>query len=310
MKKISYSAWGKYMSCPKMYDYHYNQRLRPDVRSSALKFGVAMDEALNHLLLTKEDPLPKFQEFFKFEDMEGLEWTAQDLDMDLFSDEQLAVVNEKSHEYKAWASMRIKGRLLLEAYQEYFYPLIKEVESVQKTIQERPGFLDAIIDLEGIGRVLIDHKTSARPYKFDAVANDAQLALYAHSEQIQKAGFVVLIKDIPKIKVCSNCDYNGTHARHRTCPQVKDGVRCHGTWTKTISKEGIIQVMVDDVPQINKDLITDSISQVEIAIREGIYPRNLKACGKYFGKPCPYINKCWRNQDYGLEYSKPTKEKK
>lgn len=49
--RLSHSAIGKYATCPKAYEYHYIQKLRPVVHSAALVFGSAIDAALNELLL-------------------------------------------------------------------------------------------------------------------------------------------------------------------------------------------------------------------------------------------------------------------
>lgn len=300
MAKISYSAWKKYQTCAKMYDYHYNERLRPLGISSALVFGTAIDEALNQLLLHNKDPLPVFQENFQFSD--EIVFDPRDFDTELFTDEQYKKVSGESDNYKAWASLRIKGRMLLAAYVEQIYPMIKEVYHVQKNLDDRPGVLDAVVNLEGIGKVLIDHKTSARPYKPDAVANDTQLALYAHSEGLTQAGFIVLVKQIQKnrVKICTKCGFNGSYTRHKTCPETVNGARCYGAWKETTSPEANIQILIDDVPEINKDLITDSIRDTEELIKAGKFPRNLDACGKIYGKPCPYIDKCWKNNNNGL----------
>lgn len=300
MSKISYSAWKKYHTCPKLYDYHYNHRLRPQGTTSALVFGSAIDEALNELLLNKKDPLPVFQKNFEFS--EEITFDDRDLDSEIFTDEQWAKVAGESNAYKSWASLRIKGRMMLEAYVEQIYPLIEEVHSVQKELDGRPGVLDAIVTLKGIGKVLIDHKTSARPYKSDAVLSDTQLALYAHSEGVTKAGFIVMVKQIQKnrVKICKKCGFNGSYIRHKTCPETVNGNRCHGAWDEKVSPEATIQVIIDDVPEMNKILITSSIHETEQLIKEGRFPHNLGACGKIYGKPCAYIKKCWTNDDEGL----------
>ncbi len=48
--KISNSGINRYNGCPASYKYHYLDRLRSPVRSSALLFGSAVDAACNHLL--------------------------------------------------------------------------------------------------------------------------------------------------------------------------------------------------------------------------------------------------------------------
>lgn len=308
-KKISHSAWDKYMTCPKLYDLHYNKRLRPGGTSSALMFGVAMDEALNHLLLTRnlEESVEVFRENFKFQDMAGVTWDERDIDRSIVKWEA-----GETRDGFAWKCMRVKGRMLLEKYNHVIMPLVEEVYDVQKELHGRPGFIDAIIRLRGYGRVLLDNKTSARPYRDDSIANSTQLALYAQDQGVTKVGFVVLNKQISKNtkRVCNDCNFDGSLVRHKTCPNIVNGKRCHGDWTETHSPEARIQLLVEDLPPINKQLIEESITEVENGIKNEVYPRNLKACGKIYGKPCPYINYCWKGDASGLELAPKTKKEK
>lgn len=299
--KISHSAWQKYMTCPKMYDYHYNERLRPIDNSSALAFGVAMDLALNVLLKSRnlEQALGAFRDGFKFEDLKGVRFDFKDYDKTLLSGSEIG----PNADHNAWKCMRIKGRLLLEEYTRAVLPLIEEVQHVQKELHNRSGFIDAIVVLRGYGRVLLDHKTSARPYDPDAVANDTQLALYCKDQGIEKAGFVVLIKTLNSktVRLCSVCGFNGSTSKHKTCPNDINGKRCFGSWDEIHQPEANIQLLVNDMPKTTENLVEDSICQVERGVAAGIYPRNLKSCGRIYGKPCPYFNKCWKNSNEGLE---------
>lgn len=303
--KISHSAWQKYMTCPKMYDYHYNERLRPVDNSSALAFGVAMDAALNTLLQNHKDEgafrraLIAFRDNFEFEKLENTRFDIKDYDKTLLPESEIGT----NMEYNAWKCMRIKGRMLIEEYVRVILPLIEEVHNVQEELHNRPGFIDAIVTLRGHGRVLLDHKTSVRPYDPDAVANDTQLALYCKDQGITKAGFVVLIKTLNSktVRLCSVCKFDGATSKHKTCPNDVDGKRCHGAWNESHQPEANIQLLVEDMPKATEDLVDDSIRQVELGIQAKIYPRNLKSCGRIYGKPCPYFNKCWKNSNEGLE---------
>lgn len=308
-KKVSHSAWKKYMTCPKMYDYHYNERLRPTGTSSALVFGSAIDEALNALLLKTGDPFEVFKQKFAFEDLKDLEWDSRDFDPYIFTVDQLKKINGESESYKAWASMRIKGRMMIEAYITQIYPLIEEVHSVQKELEGRPGVLDAVVTLKGHGKLILDHKTSARPYASDAVKHDTQLALYASAEGFTQAGFVVLVKQVNRniVKICKKCTFNGSFTKHHTCPQMINGSRCHGKWDESSSPEILVQLLVDTVPEHNKKIVVDSIQDTEKLIDSGHFPRNLGACGKIYGKPCPYIDLCWKGDYTGLEKKKEDK---
>lgn len=307
-KKISHSAWVKYMTCPQLYNYHYNERLRPCKISSALVFGTAIDAALNHLLINRDLDacVNTFRENFKYEDMSKVEWDYKDFDSRLLDVSEVS----SDRNLNAWKSMRVKGRLLIEAYYNEVLPLIEGVESVQKELHNRSGIYDAIINLRGHGRVLIDHKTASRPYEPNAVTSDTQLALYTKDQGLTKAGFIVLIKEIDSQtkRICSVCKFDGSYTKHKTCANTVNGKRCYGNFIETHRPKANIQILVDNIPEINQSIVEESISQTELAIERGIYPRNLKACGKMFGKPCAYINKCWKNDNFGLEYNKENKE--
>lgn len=59
--KVSFSSTQKFLQCPKMYEYHYINKIRPTWTSSALIFGDALDKALNELVLkTEKDPYDTF----------------------------------------------------------------------------------------------------------------------------------------------------------------------------------------------------------------------------------------------------------
>lgn len=302
-KKISYSAYRKYVQCPKMYQYHYEQRLRPTGISSALVFGTAIDAALNALLLGKGDPVGVFQGSFKFEDLKDVTWDyKKDLQLDLFTESQMEGLVGQSDDYKSWASMRIKGRLLIEAYQEYIFPQIIEVHGVQKELNSRPGILDAVLSLSGYGLVLADHKTSGGPYQTDALETDTQLALYAQDQGIDQVAYIVLNKNIKFIKKCTKCGYDGTYTQHKTCPSTagNDNARCFGLFDRSADKSKIVQLIVGKVKEINKNNIVSSIETVEKCISQKLFPMNVNSCGAMYGKPCPYLNKCWKNDSTSL----------
>ncbi len=52
--KLSNTRRDKYGGCPARYNFHYNLKYRTKALSSALFFGVAVDEALNRMLLDKK----------------------------------------------------------------------------------------------------------------------------------------------------------------------------------------------------------------------------------------------------------------
>lgn len=299
MIKVSHSAYKKYLTCPAMYNLHYNEKLRPVGSTTALKFGSAMDEALNELLVGTKDPLEVFKDNFKFEDMDDVEFHKNDYDDNLFTAEQRYKLDGQSYEYKAWASLRVKGRMLLEAYINEVYPNVIKVHSVQRELEGRRGFIDAVMDYEGYGKVLFDHKTASQPFKPDAIAGDTQLALYAGDTGIKKVGFIVLNKKILYKKTCLKCGAQNS-STHKTCNVTKNKKRCHGEFN--YEAKANIQVMIETLKPRQMEIVKESISQVEIGIKNEFYPMNLGNCRSYYGKNCPYLNYCLHKDKKGLQY--------
>lgn len=303
-KHISFSAWGKYHICPRMYKLHYIDKIRPTGSTSALIFGLAIDEALNALLLKKGDPIEVFKKHFEWKECQDLRWFDADHDTEILSKDQIEKLTGKSKEYVSWACMRVKGRMLIEKYIEQIYPLIEEVHHVQLETT-RPGQIDAILSIRGHGMVLIDHKTSSRFYKRDSVKSSSQLALYARQVGLSKAGFCVLSKTINKnkIKTCTKCDFKTTSS-HKTCNNVVDGNRCHGDFNIDTMPEAVIQLIIDNIDPVEMDMVEKSVQQTEKAIEKKQFPMNLNACHNVFGRPCPYFNYCRKKDMKGLDKKK------
>lgn len=209
------------------------------------------------------------------------------------------------------ASLRAKATLFIEAYKTRVSPRLRKIEAVQSEIKwtdhndnDFVGVIDLMGEFEGIEGVhVIDNKTASRPYENDAVKVSTQLALYAAKTGVTKAAFIVLDKNIKKnrIKTCSVCKHVG-NGRHKTCDkETPDERRCGGEWIETIRPEVNIQILIDEVSKHVQDITVEAMSNVAEAIKGKHFPRNLNACGKQYGKPCPYINLCWKNSMDGLE---------
>ena len=290
-----------------MYDYHYNKRLRPIGSTSALAFGIAIDTALNAMLTGSGDYIGEFHNAFQFDNLKDVVFDQKDLQIDLFTEEQLKQL-PNDFNYQAWACLRIKGRVMLDAYKEQIFPMIEEVHGVQKKLDSRAGVLDAILTITGYGMVLVDHKTSGMPYTIDALEADTQLALYAADQKIDKVAYIVLCKTIRFNKTCRKCGDDGSTTQHKTCASDKSGVRCYGEFDRSADKSKVIQLIIGDCSEVNKNIITSSIAVVETCIDKGLFASNINSCGNMFGKRCPYYNKCWFGKDDGLVITQETKE--
>lgn len=233
--RISYTANNKYQDCPRSWYLHYLQRLREKVQGSALSFGNAMDAALNELLNTRD--MTRAKEFFerhwktneingKKEDLrktDKIKWYKSDLDESLWIDGDIKLAQKYHPE---WVTLRRKGLMLLEAYEQQVMPHIKEVIAVQEYVRiDNPGgdyimgyvdlvakwYLDETIPYHNpeLAKfndkiILFDNKTSSQKYKSDSVKESGQLGTYTenHSEdyEVDYEGYIVLPKKFRKKK--------------------------------------------------------------------------------------------------------------
>jgi len=349
-KKISYSAYKRYHTCPKSYYYHYVERLRTNCTSSNLLFGSAIDEALNEWLMKDADPNVVFYNAFTRFDMNGKEyninlstnvvWNPEDYDKYLLSESNKNIIlnnavklgytgtdidgliaslldtmktnglngltdNQKRVvSFACTISMTEKARHMFKSYAKWIKPQLTKVEQVQIEL-DHPfinGIVDLIAEVKGHGRVLLDHKTSKFAYKPDAATYDPQLLLYASILGCDKVGFITLVKNINKNKTkeCAKCGYNGTGGRYSSCPEVKGGVRCRGSWEETVRPLAYVQLIVSDIKNKNLELPKQALCDTLKAIKDEHFPRNLNACNNQYGKPCPYLKKCWENKEDNL----------
>lgn len=338
-KSISYTAYSTYVTCPKKYDLHYNEKLRPDSTPFSLVFGKALDQALNETIAGKDkevaiqaaskELLRIFNERVSLEEKDydgeiiteetsGLlfqklretGWEGQNTDAlaknlfdkismgDTLSDGQLKAVK-----ILIYFSSLEKVSLMVSAFEDYVLPQIDSIVSVQKNVKR--GILDFEAKFKGIeGVVVCDNKTASRDYAEDAVRMSVQLAGYG----AEKGCYIVFNKTVKKnrTKTCSICDNDGTGKRHKTCDAIVDGVRCGGDWDEMISPEVVPQIIIDEISKETRELVESAYSDTEKLIEAGVFPRNLNACGKQFGKPCEYINYCWNGDKKGLKRDEPT----
>jgi hypothetical protein len=215
MKKLSHSAREVYEGCGYKYHLQYERRLRSILTSSALLFGVAFDEALNELLLTRD--LDKAKQIFidnwlQHENNFNIQYYKSDLNLELIDDDlqwDLAAVlddNQRAH-YHHFFSMEAKGILMLEAYAKDILPRIKNVIAVQKSF-ELPfpaqegmvrGIIDLIADIEledgTVVSAILDNKSTSAPYTKKCYEKKEQTALYNLAfPEYEYVGFLTINK--------------------------------------------------------------------------------------------------------------------
>lgn len=251
------------------------------------KFGRFWEETLSHI---QEKPRNKFA--FKF-----------------LQKEQKELLN-----YYSWQCLHTKGILMLKQVSEDILPKIIEVLSIQEKVELKNddgdtviGYLDLVCRMTDFEKpVIIDFKTSSIDYNEDAVLTSAQLTLYLHAlrakyENTRNAGFIVLHKNIKKnkIKVCSQCSYDGSGTRFKTCSNEIDGKRCGGEWTEKLNPEIRTQILIDLIPEATENLIMENIDDINKAIKNNVFTRNLGSCIQPWGK-CTYYNKCYKGDESDL----------
>lgn len=329
---ISFTAYSKWVTCPKSFDLYYNKKIRPIHSPAHLIFGSAVDKALNSLLENPDDiDAALFAGDFELGKLIGSNIIVTKADWDhelitdrtskgmldklseygykgndplalathLFSkeDSELTPNQVNAKKYLAFCSMSEKMGLIVDSFKRHIIPKIGELHSVQTKVKR--GVFDFEATFTKFGRCVVDNKTSSRPYEDDAIMWSVQLAGYGAA----RAMYIVFNKQVRKnrTKVCSVCGNNGTGGRHKTCDKVTDGTRCNGEWTEEICPEIIPQILVDDIPESTRKLVEDAYNDVEKMIALGVFPRNLQACHNQYGRPCEYRELCWHNKMDGLK---------
>ena len=349
--QLSHSSISKYQTCGQMYKYHYVDKLRPTGIGSALLFGKAIDYAIEKEL-KGEDGIKEFELKWRYQEVDGkledlitldsIQYLKSDLDLELLSSEDFDFLNEykpinvsgieeslklvKQSEFRKvsddviahvnvayWLSLRVKGKLMLEAFKTNLKPRIKEVIATQKKIELTNsngdsviGYVDLIAKLDDDTVAVLDIKTSGKEYEVDSVEKSVQLALYSYAiaDEIphSKCGFMVLIKKPVKeySKVCESCGAEN-ESTHKSCPVIlPGGKKCGGSFKTDVSFYGESQLLLDTINERTKQMIVDNFDMASRAISSGIYIRNFTACKSIFGQECPYMGKCFKDSCEGL----------
>lgn len=356
VKPLSISGYNTYMECPAKFELHYIQKLRPIVQPSYFVFGSAVDSGLNALLKPSDiDPYEAAAKELERLKNEIVEFLPTDYDGEIIEDKAELLKQIQALGYKGddvdglvqalqakpfsslsemqrkalalcnYESLRVKARLMIDAYRKRILPLINETTDVQKELRwvddkgnAFVGVVDGIFDIKGQGILIGDNKTSGNPrrdYAPDSVRSSFQLGMYSKVEGIKKAAYFVMGKQLKKnrVKTCSVCGNDGTGKRHKTCDAIvpasiqglnpPSDVRCNGEWTETIKPEVEIHIVIDDLSPQEQELGQKALTNVAESIKAGCFPQNLKSCRQKFGpreSVCPYYNYCRNGSTEGL----------
>lgn len=325
MNKLSYTKYNLYLDCPKKFNLYYNQRLRSNQISSALIFGTAIDAALNDLLINKDLVQAEniFYANFKYRKVNGATLDIETSDRVVFMDNDLDVdllnPEDKLKSNKQFWSLFRKGIIIIESYNEFFIPKVKEVLALQQKIEIKndqgdviEGYLDLIVRLNDDKVYLLDHKTSSKPYDKDSAEKSTQLNLYSYLQTTYKLdgiGFVVLNKNIwkKKVKICSKCQFDGSGTSFRTCNNLFEAKRCSGEWNITLDAKCFIDLILDKPSTEVTNMVLDSFDGVNQQIKNKAFHPNLNSCKK--GKfVCDYYDYCYNGDSSKLTQVPERKE--
>lgn len=207
-----------------------------------------------------------------------------------------------------WLSWKRKAKYILDAYREEVLPRIKNVVAVQKKIELSngddtiEGYIDLIAEMDDGKTYILDNKSSAREYEEDSPSTKPQLHLYAIAENNPNVGFIVYIKKLEKneVRTCASCG-NIAEGRHKTCDALHGNKRCGGEWERTVTPKAKIQVLLGETNKALEDIVLENFNDINMMIKNGVYPKNLNSCNNWYGSKCPYYNKCYANNEDGLE---------
>jgi hypothetical protein len=330
-----------FRECNYKWELHYVQRLRSEGTGSALLFGSALDKAISHLLSKQAgSEIKVFEEAWKnasinnvMTDIENsllIKYSKNDLDLEIIEEtpelehilynrdnngldsltpEELKVLNKAN-----WDCLKIKGKLLIEAFKRDILPNIEEVLGLQVPIEIKNdtgdsiiGFADIICKYKGYDKpIIFDLKTAARKYPNESVRESVQLGLYTFAlsntyQETNLAGYMVLVKDIKKDrqKICVKCGNDKSNTKFKSCDAKVDKTKCGAEFKGDMTLYGQTQVIVDIVSDALQNSIINEAEAINQDIKTGDFPQNPDSCIGKFGK-CVYYDYCKSGSTKGL----------
>jgi hypothetical protein len=217
-------------------------------------------------ILLDED-LKKLNKKYEVEDVFAFFEEAKDLKRKgLLKGEDLLLFN-----YMCWLSLKRKGIMLVQAYRELVLPEIHKVYGVQvpvklpnETGDTYTGFIDAVVSFKDAPnvKVVVDNKTSSKPYKEDSVSTSEQLASYCEYLEIEDAAYIVAEKNIRKRE-----------------PKVR------------------ISIIRDKIKEEVFDSVFYEIDSVLKGINNNEFEKNFDSGCFQYGQRCPYFDLCRGSDD-------------
>ena len=320
--KLSNSSLNRYVDCPRSYQLHYIEKIRPIEIKSSLFYGSCIDQAFTEML-TPSDPDGRTpEEIFKAALTlqainPNVKYSKADLDMELISPEMQEKFKDDVQAL-SWLSLEAKGLLMIKALREKVLPKIKKVHSTQEPVSlgnsdasgdEFIGFIDLVVNFEGYDKpIIFDLKTSSVKYEPESVKESQQLCIYSYAAgdkyKTKLAGYIVLQKKIRKIrtKTCTSCKHVTINSSAKTCDN-KDagGERCGQPWSVVTTFDVDVDIIVDEIDPKTEDTVLNLMDDTHSKIKEGHFPQDISSCfNKKFHSRCEFYDLCFSNSMVGL----------
>ena len=198
--------------------------------------------------------------------------------------------------------------MMLVTYQKEVMPRIKRVIEVQKNVgvkndegHSTGGIIDLIAELDDGKVYVLDNKTSGSFYVSEDVMTSQQLTLYCAVTGINRAGFLVLLKDPSKHKTCPACGNIVVGGNIKNCPAEINGKKCGTKMTVEFFVKH--QVLLDTISEHAMDQVLNDSQSALDGITSNRFIMNRDACLDWYGQRCPYFNACHRNDTSDLDKS-------
>lgn len=207
-----------------------------------------------------------------------LEFDPEVTDHEAFVEECFAILKNKEvlceedqrlYNRIAWYSLHKKGIMLIDAYEKDILPQIHTVFDIQKKV-ELPdehgnlliGYIDAIVSFIDAPdkKIIMDNKTSSKPYKDNSVSESPQLATYCEHEGLEEGAYAVVEKAIRK-----------REPRTRT------------------------QLIIDKIPEKTFDKTFEEYDNVLEGIENEKFDKNYESGCFSYGRFCDYYHYCRSN---------------
>jgi len=310
--KISHTKVSVYNECSKKYFYKYVEYLYKDEVPTPLLFGIALDEALNYILLCKKnneainnksvvDVFTTYLSNYNGEyikDSPKVQYTGGDIDYYLLTPEDITMMMDYDPHFE-----NVVG--LSQAKQREYTKRLKQ-ESIE--YYNKLGWKS----LYNKGLLMLDTYIHEILPKFKRII-DVQIHYIIPNgegdELIVKMDFVAELHD-GRIVVFDNKSTSKPYPDDsvQTSPQLATYLEFYATtWAgyitldKSIRKDKQIrwQFIVDKIPEDFSKRVFDNLTDSLYSMKMGIYEKNENACFS-FGRKCDYWDLCKKGSFDGL----------